>query len=207
MPLEVLLTFLGASMLLTLAPGPDNVFVLTQGALYGARAGICVTLGLCTGLIFHTSVVVAGLTSIFLLSSVAFFALKIAGAAYLLYMAWGAWRAGASGTALSEVEPLTPLQLYRRGIIMNITNPKVAVFFIAFLPPFTNPAYGPLPQQLLTLGLVFMAQAIVLFSCIAILAGRLAEWFKRSAGAQRILNKASALIFAVLALKLVLIPR
>src|SRR5690606_28471483 len=150
---------------------------------------------LCTGLIFHTTIAVLGLTSFFLLSSVAFFALKIAGAAYLLYLAWGAWRAGASDQSLSEAVPLTPLQLYRRGIVMNITNPKVAVFFVAFLPQFTNAAYGPLPYQLLTLGAVFIVQAIVLFSLISILAGRLAVWFRHSAGAQRVLNRVTALIF------------
>jgi Putative threonine efflux protein len=207
MPIDVLLTFLGASVLLTLAPGPDNLFVLTQGALYGARAGIWVTLGLCTGLIFHTTIAVLGLSSIFLLSSVAFFALKLAGAVYLLYLAWGAWRAGTSDGALSEPVPLTALQLYRRGIIMNVTNPKVGIFFIAFLPQFTHPSYGPLPSQLLTLGVIFMAQVIVIFSSIALASGYLAGWFKRSDAAQRLLNRASAVIFALLALRLALSPR
>jgi threonine/homoserine/homoserine lactone efflux protein len=202
MPLDLLLTFLGASVLLTLAPGPDNLFVLTQGALYGPRAGICVTLGLCTGLIVHTTIAVLGLSSIFLLSSVAFFALKFAGAAYLLYLAFGAWRAGASDTSLRQSIPLTPMQLYRRGIVMNVTNPKVGIFFIAFLPQFTKPEYGALPVQLLTLGALFMAQVIVIFSSIALLSAHLAGWFRHSAGAQRLLNRASAIIFTLLALRL-----
>jgi threonine/homoserine/homoserine lactone efflux protein len=207
LPLDQLLTFLGASMLLTLAPGPDNLFVLTQGALHGPRAGICVTLGLCTGLIAHTTIAVLGLSSIFLLSSVAFFALKFAGAAYLLYLAFGAWCAGATDTSLRQSVALTSMRLYRRGIVMNLTNPKVAIFFIAFLPQFTKAGYGSLPAQLLTLGAIFMAQVIVIFSSIAVLAGHLAQWFKRSLGAQRLLNRASAIIFALLALRLVLSQR
>ncbi|MDR0781454.1 MAG: LysE family translocator [Pseudomonadales bacterium] len=202
MPLDILLTFLGASMLLTLAPGPDNLFVLTQGALYGPRAGICVTLGLCSGLIVHTTIAVLGLSSIFLLSSAAFLGLKFAGAAYLLYLAIGAWRAGASDTALRQSKALTPLQLYRRGIVMNLTNPKVGIFFIAFLPQFTKPEYGALPLQLLTLGAIFMAQVIVIFSAIAVLAASVAHRFQQSNSAQRLLNRASAVIFVLLALRL-----
>ena len=202
MPAEILLAFLAASILLSLAPGPDILFVLTQGALYGPRAGVLITLGLCTGLIFHTTIAALGISSLFLLSSTAFMALKIVGAGYLLYLAYGAWRAGVASESLRDDLPLTSWQLYRRGIIMNVTNPKVGIFFLAFLPQFAKPAFGPLGPQLLTLGLLFIAQALVVFCLIAVVAGRLAERFRQSARAQRLLNRSCAVIFSLLALRL-----
>ena len=207
MTVEVLLTFLSASILLTLVPGPDNVFVLTQGALYGRKAGIVVTFGLCTGLIFHTTIAVLGISSVFLMSSVAFLALKLFGAAYLLYLAWGAWHASNSTELDRQAPRLTDLQLYRRGILMNIINPKVGIFFIAFLPQFVQPEAGAVSFQLLTLAAVFFLQVIVIFTGFALLASQLAGWFRHSSGAQRLLNRISAAIFIALALRLVLIPR
>jgi len=207
MSLELLLTFLTASVFLSLAPGPDNLFVLTQAALYGRRAGILVTLGLCTGLLFHTTIAVLGISSVFLMSSAAFFTLKILGAGYLLYLAWGAWQAAAVSSEPATSPALTSTQLFRRGILMNITNPKVGIFFIAFLPQFTQPAAGHMPLQLLTLAVVFFLQVIVIFSGIALLASHLAGWLRRSTGAQTVLNRVSAAIFAVLALRLVFISR
>ncbi|HWK55042.1 MAG TPA: LysE family translocator [Hyphomicrobiales bacterium] len=202
MPVEILLAFLAASVLLSLAPGPDNLFVLTQGALYGPRAGVYITLGLCTGLIFHTTIAALGISSLFLLSSTAFLALKIAGAAYLLYLAYGAWRIGVAGDSRRDEVSLSGWQLYRRGIIMNVTNPKVGIFFLAFLPQFAKPEFGPLGPQLLTLGALFIAQALVVFCLIALVAGRLAERFRRSNRAQRLLNRGCAVIFTLLALRL-----
>lgn len=202
MPAEILFAFLAASIVLSLAPGPDNLFVLTQGALYGPRAGVLITFGLCTGLILHTTIAALGISSLFLLSTTGFVALKIVGAGYLLYLAYGAWRAGVAGESLRDDVSLTTWQLYRRGIIMNVTNPKVGIFFLAFLPQFAKPEFGPLGPQLLTLGLLFIAQALVVFCLIAVVAGRLAERFRQSARAQRLLNRSCAVIFSLLALRL-----
>jgi threonine/homoserine/homoserine lactone efflux protein len=200
---ESLLTFIAASSLLSLAPGPDNIFVLTQSALYGRRAGILITLGLCTGLIFHTTAVALGVAAIFMVSATAFTALKLVGAAYLIYLAWGAFRASAQSldngpnTTCPEA-----LALYRRGIIMNITNPKVAIFFLAFLPQFADESAGNLSGQLLLLGLVFILAALVIFSIIASLAGLIADHLQKSSRAQLLLNRTAALIFTALALRL-----
>ncbi|MCG8530264.1 MAG: LysE family translocator, partial [Desulfovibrionales bacterium] len=124
-PMDVLLSFVTASVLLALAPGPDNIFVLTQSAVAGPRAGILVMLGLCTGLIFHTLAVAMGVAVIFQTSALAFAALKYLGAAYLVYLAYLSFRAGKVDLASSEkMPPLAAAALYRRGIVMNITNPK-----------------------------------------------------------------------------------
>ena len=99
---------------------------------------------------------------------------------------------------------LQPWQLYRRGIIMNLTNPKVAVFFLAFLPQFTNPGKGAIPLQIMFLGMVFIFAALLVFGSISFLAGSLAKWFNKSAGVQRALNIISGLIFVGIAIKLVI---
>ena len=142
---EVLLTFFAASLLLGIAPGPDNIFVLTQSAVYGVRAGLATTLGLVTGLCVHTTAVALGVAALFQTSPLAFAILKYVGAAYLLYLAWLSFRAGALLThAPDGGRTAFPGYgvLYRRGIVMNVTNPKVTLFFLAFLPQFCNPALG-----------------------------------------------------------------
>jgi len=207
MSTETLLTFMLASTLLSLAPGPDNIFVLMQSALHGARAGLLVTLGLCTGLIVHTALVAAGVAAIVLVNDLAFTVLKLAGAGYLVYLAIGAWRAGTSALPAENVPVQSALYLYRRGIVMNLTNPKVAIFFLAFLPQFASPEDGKLAIQIIVLGLVFIAIALLVFGAVALLSGSLAAMFKRSTAVQRLLNRAAALVFAGLALRLALASR
>ncbi len=201
-PPESALVFFAASALLALAPGPDNIFVLTLSALHGRKAGLLVTLGLCTGLVGHTVAVALGIAALFQASAIAFTALKIAGACYLLYLAWGAFRASASQLEAKPDVPLDGWQLYRRGIVMNLTNPKVSIFFLAFLPQFADPARGSLTLQLIFLGGIFMAAALLVFSGIAALAGSLGHWLNRSSRAQIIMNRVAGTIFVALALKL-----
>jgi len=199
---STLLLFTMASILLALTPGPDNIFVLTQSALKGKRVGIVVTLGLCTGLIVHTSAVALGVAAIFHASALAFNLLKFAGAAYLLYLAWGAFRAGTSTLDTKASQEIGLPRFYLRGIIMNVTNPKVSIFFLAFLPQFTKPENGSLPLQLAALGGIFILSTLLVFGAISLLAGVMGQWLRRSERAQKILNKTAGAIFAGLALKL-----
>lgn len=200
-PLEILTTFAVAAFLLSLSPGPDNIFVLTQSALNGARAGILVVLGLCTGLIFHTAAVAFGVAALVKTSALAFTALKIAGAGYLLYLAFQAFRAPASRME-GKTSRLRPIALYRVGLIMNITNPKVAIFFLAFFPQFTDPVRGSMVTQIAILGAVFMAIAFFVFSCIALVSGSLSRWLMESETAQLWLNRGAGLVFLGLAGKI-----
>lgn len=203
MVIESLVTFIIATTLLSLAPGPDNVFVLTQSALYGKGSGVLVTLGLSTGLIVHTTAVAFGVAAIFQTSVVAFIALKMVGAIYLLYLAWQAFRASASQLETPKSNLRSGWALYRRGIIMNITNPKVSIFFLAFLPQFASPAQGSLAPQIFILGGVFIIVSFVIFSAIAVLAGTLGGWLNSSPKAQIYLNRVAGVVFAGLAFKLV----
>jgi threonine/homoserine/homoserine lactone efflux protein len=196
------MTFFGIAVLLALTPGPDNLFVLMQSALHGRSAGLMVVLGLCTGLLGHTAAVAVGLAALFAASPLAFIALKWAGAAYLAWLAWLAFRAPAGGPGNTGAPRLEPSALYLRGIVMNLTNPKVLLFFLAFLPQFATPAAGPPGPQIVVLGGVFMLATFLVFGAIAFFSGAAGTMLQRSARAQRILNVCAGVVFAGLALRL-----
>ena len=206
-PIETLAAFFMASILLGLAPGPDNIFVLTQSALRGRTAGLLVTLGLCTGLVVHTTAVAFGVAVIFQASAVAFTVLKLFGAGYLLYLAWHAFRASAEKISAGQKNELSYGQLYRRGIIMNVTNPKVSIFFLAFLPQFADPARGSLTLQMMMLGGVFIVSTILVFGSIALLAGSIGLWLNQSPKTQVVMNRLAGTVFVGLALKLATVKR
>ena len=202
LPFETIAAFFLASSLLALAPGPDNIFVLTQSALYGRLSGLVVVFGLCTGLLFHTAAVAFGVAVIFQASAAAFIALKVAGACYLLYLAWQAFRASPEEIQMKGAAGKSPGALYRRGIIMNITNPKVSIFFLAFLPQFADPQRGSMSLQMISFGGIFIISTVLIFGSIALIGGTLGEWLNRSALAQRIMNWVAGTVFAGLAIKL-----
>lgn len=201
-PADTLAAFFTAAVLLALAPGPDNIFVLTQAALHGRTSGMAVVLGLCTGLIGHTLAVAFGVAVIFQASALAFTALKLVGAGYLLYLAWQAFRAPASAIQGEVNGSLSLGRLYRRGIIMNITNPKVSIFFLALLPQFADPARGFLAGQMILLGGCFILATILVFGAIAVLAGTLGRMLGQSSKVQRGLNWLAGSVFIGLALTL-----
>jgi len=203
-PLATLSLFFAASVALALAPGPDNIFVLTQSALHGRLSGFLVTLGLCTGLLVHTAAVSLGVAAIFQTCALAFNVLKFVGAAYLAYLAWRAFRADATKLPEQVCAGQSRRKLYARGILMNVTNPKVAIFFLAFLPQFASPARGSLAVQMLILGAVFMLAALIVFGAIAWAAGYIGDWLKNSRRAQNVMNRVAGTVFAGLALRLVL---
>ncbi len=201
---NTIVIFFTASLLLALSPGPDNIYVLTQSMLKGRKAGIMVTLGLCTGLIGHTTAVSLGLAVLFRTSVVVFNVFKYAGVLYLLFLAWKAFTAREGKLDLRKGTETTPWYLYRRGIIMNITNPKVSIFFLAFLPQFTNPSKGSVTIQLVLLGAMFMISALTVFSLVSYFAGLIGEWFLKSRKAEKILNWIAGSIFVALAINVAL---
>lgn len=212
---ETLLTFFGLSVLLALTPGPDNLFVLLQSAQRGWRAGMAVVVGLCAGLVVHTAAVALGLAAVFAASALAFTVLKVCGAAYLAYLAWQALRAPAAGAQPTASAPAgMALQsgpglarMAGRGMVMNLTNPKVLVFFLAFLPQFANPAHGSVAVQLMLLGVVFMLATLLVFGAIACFSGVFGALLQRSARAQTLLNRVAGWVFLGLAVRLALAER
>lgn len=199
---QTIVMFVTASTLLSLAPGPDILFVLTQSMTKGSRSGIIIALGLCSGLIFHTTAVALGVAVIFQTSALAFTILKFVGAAYLLYLAFMAFKDASKSKLASDKTPLSLKALYRRGIFMNITNPKVSIFFLAFLPQFTNPEVGNVTGQIFSLGALFMFSSFVVFTLISLLAGRVGTWFAKTRNGEKILNRVAGTVFAALAVKL-----
>lgn len=204
---DIALSFFGVAVLLALSPGPDNLFVLMQSAMWGRSSGLYVVLGLCTGLVGHTVAVAVGLAALFAASETAFMALKLAGAVYLVYLAWGAFRAPATLSAQEGPPAQSRLRLYQRGIIMNLSNPKVSIFFLAFLPQFTDPDRGSVAMQTLSLGALFMLSTLLVFGLVAWFAGALGERMQKSRRAQRALNWTAGTVFLGLALRLALTER
>ncbi|MFO1280878.1 MAG: LysE family translocator [Burkholderiales bacterium] len=202
LPAETIALFVAASVALALAPGPDNLFVLTLSALHGRLAGLLVTLGLCTGLIAHTALVALGVAAVLRTSALAFTLVKTIGAAYLLTLAWQSFRAAASSRPDSVGAAPGPGKLYVRGIVMNVTNPKVAIFFLAFLPQFADPQRGSPALQIVALGGLFIVSALAVFSAIAWAAGFLGEWMKRSPRAPLVMNRIAGVVFVILAARL-----
>ena len=206
-PTDVLLLFISSSLALAVAPGPDNLFVLSQSALFGSRSGLLVTLGLCTGLLVHIAAATLGVAAIFQTSPLAFNLLKALGAAYLVLLAVQAFRAGAAGLEVGAHSGSGARALYFRGIIMNVTNPKVALFLLAFLPQFTDSARGSVALQMLLLGSFFMVSTLLVFGAIACFAGFLGDRLQRSGALQTTLNRVAGAIFIGLAVRLLMAER
>lgn len=212
--LESLTAFFGIAVLLALSPGPDNVFVLLQSAQKGWRAGLAVVLGLCLGIAVHTTTVALGLAAVLATSAMAFSVLKWCGAAYLAYLAWGALQAQSSVSdgpvqqARDQRLPLrAALRMVGRGVVMNLTNPKVLIFFLAFLPQFADPARGSVAPQIAVYGAVFMAAAFLVFGAIACFSGVFGTVLQRSARAQWWLNRLAGVVFLGMAVRLAMVER
>ena len=201
--------FVTASLLLIVAPGPDIVFLVSQGVRRGARAGLSTAMGLATGNLVHTLFAALGISAVFQTSAIAFNLLKYAGAAYLLFLAWKIMRTTAV-LRMNELAPEAPRSLFWRGFLMNVLNPKVALFFLAFLPQFVSARVGPPWLQMFFYGVLFTALVVFVFGAIGLFAGKLGVWLMRGGGSGRIgctLNKAVAAMFVLLALRLATVER
>ena len=200
--------FIAASFLLCLAPGPDNIYVLTQGMTKSKKAAIITTLGLCSGIIIHTSAAAFGISVIFQTSELAFNLVKYIGALYLLYIAYQAFKHRNEKIDLSSQDNNNELKkLYIKGFFMNVLNPKVSIFFLAFLPQFVNPELGNVPMQMIILGLVFMALTVVVFSSIGVAGNMLSSKLMENPSISKVLNILTSFVLGALAVKLALSSR
>ena len=200
--------FIAASFLLCLAPGPDNIYVLTQGMTKSKKAAIVTTLGLCSGIVIHTAAAAFGISVIFQTSELAFNIVKYAGAAYLLYIAYQAFKYRNEPLDLSVQNSSSELKkLYVKGFFMNVLNPKVSIFFLAFLPQFVTPANGNVPMQMIMLGLIFMALTIVVFSSIGVAGNLLSSRLQENPSIVKIMNLLTSFVLGGLAIKLALSSR
>lgn len=206
MTATTLLYFLGASIALSLAPGPDNIFVITQGIARGRKAAIVTALGMCSGVSVHTTAAAFGISALFYSSMVAFNTVKYAGAAYLLYLAYKTLRER-SAIRLAQADDRPGSALFKRGFIMNVLNPKVAMFFLAFLPQFVSPTASHFALQMLLLGFIFMLQALVIFCLIGYFSGSIGNLILTRPRIGKYFDFLTAGVFASLGIRLALAER
>jgi threonine/homoserine/homoserine lactone efflux protein len=173
------LLFLAASIAITVAPGPDNLQVLARGISQGRAAGLVAALGFAAGISFHTTLAALGVAALLKSSPMAFEAVKLAGAAYLVWIGIKAIRS--KGLSSAHERPSQPLAVvFRQSVIGNLMNPKVTLFFIVFLPQFVNPHGGQsVMLQMFELGGVFMLQTVAVFSVFGVAAGMIGAYLKR----------------------------
>jgi threonine/homoserine/homoserine lactone efflux protein len=173
------LLFLATSIAITVAPGPDNLQVLARGISQGRAAGLVAALGFAAGITFHTTLAAFGVAALLRSSPLAFEAIKLAGAAYLIWIGIKALRS--QGLASAHQRAPQPLMtVFRQSVLGNLLNPKVTLFFVVFLPQFVQPnGAQSVTVQMLELGVLFMLQTVVVFSLFGVCAGIIGGWLKR----------------------------
>lgn len=203
-PADTALIFFLTSILVALTPGPDNTFVLLQSARHGPWAGLRIVMGLCSGLVLHTTAVGVGLAAALAASPAAFSAVQLAGACYLLQLAWHMIRDPAVQQVRSpDDSACNSVRLYRTGLMMNLTNPKVSAFFLAFLPQFIAADQGHEGWQTAILGAIFLVATLIVFGGIAVAAGWLGLLLLDTPGRQRAVRVITAGVLLLVSLKII----
>jgi threonine/homoserine/homoserine lactone efflux protein len=211
LPNTNLALFVAASLAVIVAPGPDNIYVLTRGIAQGRKVALASAWGMCSGLLFHTTLAAVGLSAILARSAGALSLVKYIGAAYLVYLGI---RALLSREEFSpSVEKIFTVKLrnfFLQGLTMNLLNPKVAVFFMAFLPQFVSPSVGTAGSaalRLVALGLVFALLSVVIFSAIALFSGVVGDRLSRNPRFATALQWSTAFVLVGLGVRLALSGR
>jgi threonine/homoserine/homoserine lactone efflux protein len=197
-----LLLFIGTAIVLIIIPGPDLIFTITQGMSNGKKAAIATAMGLSVGNIVHTLAAALGLSIIIQTSVVVFTIFKTVGALYLFYMAYGAIKHRNDPLNMTSQQNSNTKGLFLRGFLMNILNPKVAIFFLTFLPQFINYESENVPLQMIILGLIFILLAAIIFSLLGYFAGTFREQFLSKPRFNMYMNVTAAVIFILLGVKL-----
>ncbi len=196
--------FLSAALLITLSPGPDNLMVLTMGVSKGRKEGIVFGLGCAIGCLSHTFLAVIGVSAAIAASPTAFMALQIVGGVYLIWLGYQAMK-GSSAAKIASVDmndvPL--FKLFLKGVFANAINPKVVLFFLSFLPQFVIPQNGNVGWQLASLGVIFTAQAALLFGALGYFSGAVGQWLNSRPNAGIYLDRIAGVVFVGLGLRLV----
>jgi threonine/homoserine/homoserine lactone efflux protein len=194
--LEQLIPFLTASVILTISPGPDIIYVMVQGMANGKKPALITALGLATGIIIHTSLVAFGVSAIIKSSETLFFIIRCFGAAYLLYLAYQVYKSDLKIAYSAEgIKKKSLFSLFKQGFIMNVLNPKVTIFFLAFFPGFLWEPDGNTVFQFYILGAAFMLLTILIFGSVALLAGKISTYLKNHKHSGRVLKWLQIVVF------------
>lgn len=202
---ESLISFSLASLALCISPGPDNIYVLTQSLVNGTKSGIATTAGLISGCIVHTTLLAFGISAVITSSPKIFYGIKILGAIYLFYLAYMVLKSSSEIAFKENAPKKNYTQLFKTGVIMNLFNPKVMIFFLAFFPGFLwNTSEGTV-SQFYILGLSFMAISFIAFSGISLLAGGISNYLLRHKKVGLYLKWMQIIVFVGIAI-FILIP-
>ena len=202
---EILFSFAIATFILAISPGPDNLFVLTQSVVNGKKFGLATVLGLMTGCLLHTSFVAFGVSAIIEESESVFLMIKLFGVSYLLYLAFKVYQANAN-IVLSEAvkKNETVFKMYKKGLLMNVLNPKVTTFFIAFFPQFLFSESVSTVLQFYILGAIFIVISFLVFSTIAVLAGTISNYLTTSTNIGTYLKWGQIILFVLISIMILL---
>jgi len=202
-----LLLFVGAGLLLNVTPGPDLLYILGRAVGQGRGAGVVSALGIGAGCLVHVLLAALGLSALLLALPHAYDLVRWAGAAYLVFLGVKALRSRAAALEVTALPPLPLRHVFLQGALTNVLNPKVALFFLAFLPQFADQARGPLAPQLLLLGAIFAFNGTWVCILFALVASRLGDWLRSRYGAARLLDRVTGGLFIALGLRLALLER
>jgi len=181
MNFDILYTFTIATFALAISPGPDNIFVMMQSVVHGKKFGLAVVAGLMTGCLIHTTLVAFGVSTIISQSKTLFFVIKALGALYLFFLAFKVYRSDAViHLSQNSLVRKSISQLFKQGFMMNVLNPKVSIFFLAFFPGFLFNKEINSVLQFYILGLLFIVVSFLVFGTIAVLAGSISKYIKQS---------------------------
>ncbi len=201
------MTFFTAAILLNLSPGPDMAFILAQTAKRGIRAGFAAMFGIWTGAFIHVLFAALGLSAILATSATAFAIVKYAGAAYLIYLGIQALLSKGERLSSSTQAPKSLTSLYRQGVVVSLLNPKVAIFFLAFLPQFVEPAAGSISAQLFLHGFLIIVAAAFIEPPLILIGGRLTNAMKRNIRISIWMDRGLGTLFVWLGVKLAMSER
>ena len=193
--IEILLTFSLATLIMHISPGPSNLYVMARSISQGVSGGIAAAIGLAVGGLFHVLATVLGLAAIFKHSPTLYIAIKLLGAVYLIYLGIKYFRTKPNDDVKVKKSNYKPLsRIFYESVLIEITNPKTALFFIAFLPQFVNPEIGSISFQLLIFGIIVVVSAIPIDVSVAIFSSKIASLINRSKKAQVIQERVSGSI-------------
>jgi len=199
--IEIIISFAIATSILSISPGPDNIFVLTQSIVNGTKYGLATVFGLMTGCLVHTTLIAFGISAIIKENENLFFVIKIIGASYLIFLAYKVYKGGSEIVLSNDtIKKESVLKLFRKGFIMNVLNPKVALFFLAFFPQFLYSKTISTIIQFYTLGGVFILVSFIIFGIIAVLAGSISNYLKRHSKVGFYLKWGQIIVFVFIAI-------
>lgn len=198
-----LLAFLLASFLLWITPGTDTMYILTRSVSQGRRAGILSAMGVSSGILIHTVFAAFGLSAILATSAWAFATIKFAGAAYLIYLGFQAWLKKTPLFSSAEASDMSRWQTYRQGIISNVLNPKVAIFFLSFLPQFVDPNTNFGALSFLVLGLLFVTGGTIWCLLVATFAASATQAIRQNKEFSVWLEHFTGIVYIALGLNLI----